>query len=681
MRPAQRRDDVTWDQNVRILWLLIRTWKASFQLIFPFSDSGTVVDIPECLLYELSVSMLTREQIVDLAGRFSTVDESGCGTIPVADVQEALKIAGIDLPGFQFRELMKRYGNAKNLAFDDFQNLFTELRSERDQEVNEWKQRIGSVTGAYTVKGLSEQSNEEIVHTIRVEEEVAFSNWINSNLCDDADLKNLVPVKTDGGDLYHKVQDGLIMCKLINLAVPDTIDERAINKKHLNTYTKLENLTLALMSAQAIGCNIVNIDGDDLSKGKPHLVLGLLWQIIRIGLFNQIDLRHVPGLFRLLQEGETLDDLRKLSPEQILIRWVNYHLAKVGLNRTLTNFTADVIDSEIYTYLLSEIAPKAANVSLYPLSVKGNIQRAAAMLNEAEKIDCREFVAPNDVAQGNYKLNLAFVANLFNKYPNLPEPGTDEFEIDAVDETREEKTYRNWMNSMGVDPHVNWLYSDLCSGVIIFQLYDIIRPGIVNWKRVVKKFSKLKGMMDQIQNCNYAIELGKQLRFSLVGIQGKDIYDGNQTLTLALVWQLMRAYTLTVLAQCTQSGDSLATDKEIIAWVNKKLASSERKRAIKSFQDPTISDACVVLDLIESIKPGTISYSLVKTGTAEDNLENAKYAITSGRKIGAKIYALPEDIVEVKPRMVMTVFACLMARDYTPNVKEMSSVEPLKNHE
>ncbi|OZC09060.1 hypothetical protein X798_03807 [Onchocerca flexuosa] len=709
--------------------------------------------------------MLTREQIADLAGRFSTVDESGCGTIPVTDVQEALKIAGIDLPGFQFRELMKRYGSAKDLAFDDFQNLFIELRSEKDQEVNEWKQRIGSVTGAYTVKGLSEQSNEEIVHTIRVEEEVAFSNWINSNLYSDADLKNLIPVKTDGGDLYLKVQDGLIICKLINLAVPDTIDERAINKKHLNTYTKLENLTLALMSAQAIGCNIVNIDGDDLSKGKPHLVLGLLWQIIRIGLFNQIDLRHVPGLFRLLQEGETLDDLRKLSPEQILIRWVNHHLAKAGVDRKLTNFTSDIIDSEIYTYLLNEIAPKAANVSLYPLSVKregephtficyhisklsnlisdnltaeklteitmpntensygkertlvsllsvlqGNIQRAAAMLIEAEKIDCREFVAPNDVAQGNYKLNLAFVANLFNKCPGLPEPGADEFEIDAAaDETREEKTYRNWMNSMGVDPHVNWLYSDLCSGVIIFQLYDIIRPGIVNWKRVVKKFSKLKGMMDQIQNCNYAIELGKQLRFSLVGIQGKDIYDGNQTLTLALVWQLMRAYTLTVLAQCTQSGDSLATDKEIIAWVNEKnlhhdltcydvsflkcvngiddrlphlqLASSGRKRFIKSFQDQTISDACVVLDLIESIKPGTISYSLVKTGTAENNLENAKYAITSGRKIGAKIYALPEDIVEVKPRMVMTVFACLMARDYMPNVKEISSpVEPLENH-
>lgn len=46
---------------------------------------------------------------------------------------------------------------------------------------------------------------------ILLQEEVAFSNWINSNLCSDADLKNLVPVKTDGGDLYHKVQDGLII--------------------------------------------------------------------------------------------------------------------------------------------------------------------------------------------------------------------------------------------------------------------------------------------------------------------------------------------------------------------------------------------------------------------------------------------------------------------------------------
>jgi hypothetical protein len=37
-----------------------------------------------------------------------------------------------------------------------------------------------------------------------------------------------------------------------------------------------------------------------------------------------------------------------------------------------------------------------------------------------------------------------------------------------------------------------------------------------------------------------------------------------------------------------------------------------------------------------------------------------------GRKIGAGIYALPEDLVEVNSKMVMTIFACLMACSYTP---------------
>lgn len=36
------------------------------------------------------------------------------------------------------------------------------------------------------------------------------------------------------------------------------------------------------------------------------------------------------------------------------------------------------------------------------------------------------------------------------------------------------------------------------------------------------------------------------------------------------------------------------------------------------------------------------------------------------RKTGARVYALPEDITEVKPKMVMTLFACLMAIDYVP---------------
>lgn len=71
---------------------------------------------------------------------------------------------------------------------------------------------------------------------------------------------------------------------MINLSVAETVDERAINKEKLNVYRKTENLLLAINSAQAIGCNIVNIGAGDLMEGKPHLVLGLLWQIIRVSV-------------------------------------------------------------------------------------------------------------------------------------------------------------------------------------------------------------------------------------------------------------------------------------------------------------------------------------------------------------------------------------------------------------
>ena len=44
-------------------------------------------------------------------------------------------------------------------------------------------------------------------------------------------------------------------------------------------------------------------------------------------------------------------------------------------------------------------------------------------------------------------------------------------------------------------------------------------------------------------------------------------------------------------------------------------------------------------------------------------MSNAKYTVSLARKIGATVFALPEDIVEVQPKMMMTIFAGLMAVD------------------
>jgi len=37
-----------------------------------------------------------------------------------------------------------------------------------------------------------------------------------------------------------------------------------------------------LNSAKAIGCNVVNIGPSDIQSGTPHLILGLIWQIVKV---------------------------------------------------------------------------------------------------------------------------------------------------------------------------------------------------------------------------------------------------------------------------------------------------------------------------------------------------------------------------------------------------------------
>ena len=350
---------------------------------------------------------------------------------------------GFKLPGYQVREMIDEYRNKQRsatlgkLSYDEFEALCMDLKAK--DVGSTFKAVVSKKENLETLGGMSSISAEGTTHSVRLEEQLAFSDWINSNLTRDPDLKHLLPIDDEGKGLYQKIKDGILLCKIINHSCPDTIDERAINKKNLTVYTEFENLTLALVSSQAIGCNIVNIDAHDLAKGKPHLVLGLLWQIIRIGLFSHITLDNCPGLATLLNDGEHLEDLMKLSPEAILLRWVNHHLEKAGIARRCTNFQSDIVDSEVYSHLLKQIAPQDADVSLEALRERDLISRAEIMLQQAAKLNCRSFVTPQDVVNGVYKLNLAFVANLFNNAPGLDKPEQIEG-LETIEETREEKS-------------------------------------------------------------------------------------------------------------------------------------------------------------------------------------------------------------------------------------------------
>ena len=89
--------------------------------------------------------------------------------------------------------------------------------------------------------------------------------------------------------------------------------------------------------------------------------------------------------------------------------------------------------------------------------------------------------------------------------------------------------FRNWINSLGVGPQVNHLFSDLYDGLVILRLEDTIKPGLVDWEsRVVtpERLSKIraKRFQEVLGNCNYAVQLARKLNLVVVGIAGEFLF-------------------------------------------------------------------------------------------------------------------------------------------------------------
>jgi plastin-1 len=182
-------------------------------------------------------------------------------------------------------------------------------------------------------------SSANVTHTINEDERTEFTRHINAVLAGDPDIGHKLPFATDTFEMFDECKDGLVLAKLINDSVPDTIDERVLNRvgkkiKTLNAFHMTENNNVVIESAKGIGCSVVNIGAQDIIEVREHLILGLIWQVIRRGLLGKIDIKLHPELYRLLEEDETLEQFLRLPPEQILLRWFNYHLKNAKWHRT-----------------------------------------------------------------------------------------------------------------------------------------------------------------------------------------------------------------------------------------------------------------------------------------------------------------------------------------------------------
>lgn len=619
-----------------------------------------------------------------LIEKFNAIDVDSTGRVPKTAVISAIQSSG-EASYDRARETLKDVSvdASGKVELEDWVELNVKLKQQAAPV-------LPSKAGKVTVKG----SNANVSHTINEDEREQFTSHINGVLDGDPDIGSRLPIPTNNMQIFDECRDGLLLCKLINDSVPETIDIRVLNmptaKKALNNFQMTENNNIVITSAKAIGCSVVNIGSTDIAEGREHLILGLIWQVIRRGLLKHVDIKIHPELYRLCEEGETIDDLLKLTPDQILIRWFNYHLKAAGWHRRVANFSKDVADGENYTVLLSQLKPEECTRA--PLQTSDRLKRAEQVLQNADKIGCRKYLTPPSLVAGNPRLNLAFVANLFNTWPCLAplEPGQDFGAVEDFDAEgeREARVFTLWLNSLGVDPPVNNLFQDLKNGVAILEAFDKVSPGSVVWRRVSKPRNvpgspepgAMSGGEEEeeetgvtpnmpqlsrfkcVENTNYAVDLAKANGMHLVGIQGADIVDGKKTLVLGLVWQLMRLNIVKTLTTLSGSNKPIS-DTEILKWANGKVSTKPGAKTIRSFKDPSLSTGVWFLDLLDALKPGIVDFSMVTKDASEYEAkrQNAKLAISIARKMDALIFLVPEDIVDVRAKLILTFVGSLMS--------------------
>lgn len=143
------------------------------------------------------------------------IDANGDGFINVTELRNALDVCGFKMPGYKVRQMIEEYDDKQRLehrgrlSFEEFEKLCKELKA--NELGSTFKQVVSKKENLETLGGISEASSEGTTHSVRLEEQLAFSDWINTNLAHDPDLKHLLPIDPEGKMLYEKVKDGILL--------------------------------------------------------------------------------------------------------------------------------------------------------------------------------------------------------------------------------------------------------------------------------------------------------------------------------------------------------------------------------------------------------------------------------------------------------------------------------------
>ena len=190
---------------------------------------------------------------------------------------------------------------------------------------------------------------------------------------------------------------------------------------------------------------LVGTSVQDFHDKNSTMMLGVIWQLCRLISIDKIDIKKCKELGNLLKDGEELEDLMRLKPEEILKRWLNYPLERAG-QQPVTNLGKDLTDQTKILYVLNQLDNNKCKLD--GLNAGTDRERAEIAIANSKALGCSDVVGPDDIVKGNEKVNIVFVAEIFNTKHGL---GDYDGEIEDDEGTREERAFKQWINSLGID--------------------------------------------------------------------------------------------------------------------------------------------------------------------------------------------------------------------------------------
>jgi hypothetical protein len=175
----------------------------------------------------LKSSQVNRSLIIEYEHIFKAIDTNKDAVIEKTELKTVMHSMGYrDMSEDDITKMISEIdlNEDKKVSFNEFLQMMKNFKKiGKEDNLTKVQMRGGSIFR------VGEQTNS--YSTFSEEERSCFVRVINSVLSQDVDCKKFLPINPDSMDIFATLVNGIILCKLINVAQPGTIDERVINKK------------------------------------------------------------------------------------------------------------------------------------------------------------------------------------------------------------------------------------------------------------------------------------------------------------------------------------------------------------------------------------------------------------------------------------------------------------------